>query len=208
MVAHLLNIDDGLARNVADGLRLDDMPPPAEAAVPTRHDLPESPALSIIRNEPRTLAGRKVGVLVTDGADVSVLEGLRAELEKEGAALEIVAPCIGGVDGSDGTRIAADHQIDGGPSVLFDAIALVTSDAGGEALSGKPQARDFVADAFAHLKFIGFVDAATPLLKKAGVFDGRDGAFMPLGSQEEIAAYVAACRDLRHWEREPRIVAM
>ncbi|MEQ8393563.1 catalase [Thalassobaculum sp.] len=208
MVSHLLNIDENLAKEVADGLRLDDMPSPADAALPTRRDLPESVALSIVRNGPRSFAGRKVGVLVTDGADSSVLEALRAELENEGASLEVVAAHIGGVDGSDGIRIVADHEIDGGPSLLFDAVALITSDQGAERLSRKPAARDFVADAYAHLKFIGFVAAAAPLLRNAGVLDGQDRAFMALNTVEEVGAFVAACRDLRFWEREPSIGSM
>ena len=39
MVSHLFNIDDGLARSVARGLRLQDLPKPADAAKPTRKDL-------------------------------------------------------------------------------------------------------------------------------------------------------------------------
>ena len=48
MVSHLLNIDEGLADKVIDGLRLEEMPKPADAARPTRTDLPASPALSIL----------------------------------------------------------------------------------------------------------------------------------------------------------------
>jgi catalase len=39
LVAHLLNVDEGLARSVADGLGLDELPEPASAARPTRMDL-------------------------------------------------------------------------------------------------------------------------------------------------------------------------
>lgn len=44
MVGHLLNIDGELASTVAKGLGLADMPEPAEAAMPTRDDLPASPS--------------------------------------------------------------------------------------------------------------------------------------------------------------------
>ncbi len=205
MVAHLLNIDDSLARNVADGLRLKDMPAAADAALPTRQDLKESPALSVILNGPGSFAGRKVGALVTDGADAAVLQALKAALEKAGAMLEIIAPRIGGVEASDGTWIDADHEIDGGPSVVFDAVALVVSDAGAALLTNKPPARDFIADAFAHLKFIGYVEAAKPLLQKAGVLDSLDKGFIALSGPADAAAFVATCGDLRLWEREPGI---
>jgi len=54
----------------------------------------------------------------------------------------------------------------GGPSVLYDAVALLFGEGAGEALMGKPEARDFVADAFAHCKIIGFSPEALPLLDK------------------------------------------
>ncbi|MDO9460999.1 MAG: catalase, partial [Alphaproteobacteria bacterium] len=64
MVSHLLNIDGGLAKKVADELRLQEMPNAAPAAKPTRQDLPKSDALSIHLNAPDTLKGRKLGVLL------------------------------------------------------------------------------------------------------------------------------------------------
>jgi catalase len=92
MVSHLLNIDPGLAKQVADGLGLKEMPKPADAAKPTRQDLKESPALSILLNGPKSFKGRKVGALVTDGVDINILESLKSALKSEGALLEIVAP--------------------------------------------------------------------------------------------------------------------
>jgi hypothetical protein len=61
--------------------------------------------------------------LVADGSDAALIAGLQAAAEQEGATVELVAPAIGGVETSDGKRIEADQQIDGGPSVLYDAVA-------------------------------------------------------------------------------------
>ncbi|RUZ82519.1 catalase, partial [Mesorhizobium sp. M7A.F.Ca.CA.001.14.1.1] len=127
MVSHLLNIDETLATTVADKLGIRDMPEPAEAAVPPRDDLPPSPALSIIQNGPDSFEGRKVGVMLSDGADVALFEELRSAIEAEGAVMEVVAPKVGGVEAADGTHIEARHMIDGGPSVLFDAVVLLLS---------------------------------------------------------------------------------
>ena len=44
--------------------------------------LPESPALSILANPPGTFEGRKLGILVSDGADAKILEALRAAAER------------------------------------------------------------------------------------------------------------------------------
>jgi catalase len=203
MVAHLRNVDEELAKKVADGLRLKQMPEPAEAARPTRMDLQPSSKLSIVENGPSAFKGRKLGVLVTDGVDAGLLKALEDALTEEGAMMEIVAPMIGGVEGSDGTWIEAKQKIDGGPSVLYDAVAILPSKDGGQLLAQEPTARDFAADAFAHMKFIAYVDAAMPLLQKAGLADSVDGGFMALNGPEDAAQFVATCRALRFWDREP-----
>ena len=64
-------------------------------------------------------------------------------------------------------------------------------------------ARDFVADAFAHCKFIGFVEAAAPLLDKAGI--ARDEAVIALASAKDAAGFVTRLGDLRLWAREPKV---
>ncbi len=88
--------------------------------------------------------------------------------------VELIAPNVGGFEASDGTWIEAHHMIDGGPSVLFDAVALLTSAAATADLVQEATARDFVADAFQHCKFIGYDASAMPLLEKAGIADALD----------------------------------
>ena len=198
-----MNIDAALARNVSRGLRLKDEPTPAAAARPTRQDLPASPALSILLHGPKSLAGRKIGALVTDGTDASLLEALRAQVEGQGALLKLVAPMVGGIEASDGSWVAADEKLDGGPSVLFDAVAILPSAAGAAMLASHPAARDFVADTYAHFKFIGFTEAAGPLLVKAGIAEAdRDEGFARLSKPSDVEAFLASCRELRFWQRE------
>ncbi|WP_018388362.1 catalase [Ancylobacter sp. FA202] len=202
MVAHLLNIDEALGATVADKLGIDKLPKPAEAAVPPRDDLPASPALSIVQNGPNSFKGRKVGVLVSNGCDGTLLTALQAALAAEGATMELVAPKVGGVETADGSKLPAHHMIDGGPSVLFDAVALLLSEEGAERLVGEAAARDFVADAFAHCKFIGFTAAALPLMAKAGVAPDEDEGLIALEDGASVDAFVASCRTLRLWARE------
>ena len=201
MVSHLLNIDTDLANQVAEGLGLKEMPKAADAAKPTRKDLKKSSALSILLNGPDGFTGRKVGVLVTDGVDIDLFQALQAAVEAEGAMLEIVAPRVGGVEASDGSWIEAAQKIDGGPSVLYDAVVLLPSEDGAKRLAKEPTARDFVADAFAHMKFIGYVEAAMPLFEKAGVNDSRDDGVILLEGPEGCAAFITTCRQLRFWAR-------
>ncbi len=119
MVAGLRNVDTELAETVAEGLGLRDLPDAAEPARAPRSDLPASPALSILAQGPGSFAGRKIGVLVTSGADAGLLAALRSAAADEKANLEIVAPTAGGTDASDGSTLEG-KQLDGAPSVLFE----------------------------------------------------------------------------------------
>jgi catalase len=78
--------------------------------------------------------------------------------------VEIVAPEVGGVKASGGSWSEGDEKPDGAPSVLYDAVAVLPSAKGGEALAKMPAAKDFVSDAFAHYKFIACAAEAQPLL--------------------------------------------
>jgi catalase len=208
LVSHLPHIDAGLADRVTKGLGIADKVKPATPAKKPRTDLKPSKALSIIQNGPESFAGRKVGVLVTDGTDRKVFEALKAEIEGEGAAVEVIAPAIGGIKASDGTQIEAKQKIGGGPSVLYDAVAVIPSEKGCQSLLKNAAARDFVADAFAHLKFIGYTDAAKPLFEKAGIASGdMDEGFISMDGEPGAQRFVRACRQLRHWAREEEVMS-
>jgi len=198
VMSNLMNVDEALAARVADGLGMDLPKASAPAAEP--FDMDESPALRIVGKYPDTLKGRLVGVLVTDGADGALVAGVRKSAEAQGAQVQLIAPKVGGVVLIDGTELKVDRQLAGSPSVLFDAVALVLSDAGCELLLGEGTAVDFVKDAFGHLKAIGHTAEAQPLLDKAGVVaDDRVVALAKDGK-----AFTAAAAG-RQWAREPSV---
>ncbi|HEY6881240.1 MAG TPA: catalase, partial [Polyangiales bacterium] len=199
-VSHLLNIDEKLAATVADGLGMA-LPPPAKAARPTI-ELPSSPALSIVRNGPTDFRGRKVGILLTDGADAAMFAALTAQLAEEGAVWEVVAPKIGGVVLDDGTAVAARQKIDGGPSVYYDAVAVLPSIQGATILAMDANAKDFVSDAFGHCKFIGFSANAAALFRQSRIPSKADGGFVLLDEPADAQKFVLKCRELRYWKRE------
>ena len=201
MVSHLRNIDEDLAKGVAKGLRLSPLPRAADAARPTRQDLKASPALSILLNQPETFSGRKIGALVSDGADAALLTALEKAAKKEGAKVAYVAASVGGVKLSDGSWLEADEKIDGGPSVVFDAVALVLSEKGARELAAMPPARDFVSDALAHKKFIGFTEEAVALLGLSGPDDAGAEGLVPLDKAGDAARFLTLCRHLRCWTR-------
>ncbi|TAV48285.1 catalase [Rhizobium leguminosarum] len=205
MVSHLMNIDETLASKVGHALGFKSMPKPADAAMPTRQDLEPSPALSIIERGPKRFEGRKLGILVSDGTDAAVFKALLAEITEQKATFEVIAPKIGGVTLSDGNWIEAHQMIDGGPSVLYDAVALLPSNEGTGDLLKEATARDFVADAFVHCKFIGYVETALPLMQKAGIADSLDEGVIALGAAKDVTAFIKALGKLRVWGREPSV---
>ncbi|MGO4485179.1 catalase [Rhizobium sp. 2TAF27] len=205
MVSHLMNIDETLASKVGHALGFKSMPKPADAAMPTRQDLEPSPPLSIIERGPKRFEGRKLGILVSDGTDGVIFNALLAQITEQKATFEVIAPKIGGVTLSDGKWIEAHQMIDGGPSVLYDAVALLPSAEGTGDLLKEATARDFVADAFVHCKFIGFVETALPLMQKAGIADSLDEGVIALESAKDVTAFIEALGKLRVWGREPSV---
>ncbi|MDR7147483.1 catalase C [Rhizobium sp. BE258] len=205
MVSHLLNIDETLATTVAQKLGFQSMPKPADAAMPTRQDLEASPALSIVERGPMRFEGRKLGIMIADGVDAKLLKALTKAVAAQKAVIELIAPKVGGVTADDGSSIEANHMIDGGPSVLFDAVVLLTSHQAIDDLVKEAAARDFVADAFQHCKYIGYDQSAMPLLEKAGISGQLDEGTIQLSDSKDIEAFVEELGKLRVWGREPSV---
>jgi catalase len=181
MIANLRNVDEDLAKRIADGLGIA-LPSKAKAAKEPV-DMAPSDALSIQKNMKVTLEGRAVGILIADGTDAGELKTLVDAVKKAKGKPVIVAPKVGGAKLSDGTKQKADGQLAGSPSQIFDAVAVVLSKDGCVALMKEAAAVQWVMDAFGHLKAIGASDATQPLLDKAGVvtddgITGIDGKFV------------------------------
>ncbi|MEK1889849.1 MAG: catalase [Phyllobacterium sp.] len=195
MVANLRNVDEDLAKRVANGLGME-LPKKAQAARDPI-DMDASPALSIHANMKPTLDGRSVGILIDDGTDASVLAALAKAVTKAGGKAVVVAPKVGGAKLSDGETMKADGQLLGTPSQLFDAVAVVLSAYAAGRLVNEGAAKQWVMDAFGHLKAIGFAPSSKPLLDAAGIKE--DAGVVPL----EKGFADAAAR--RYWDREPKL---
>ena len=203
MVGHLRHIDDGLAQEVADGLGLPELPEKVPFARKPITDLPESPALSIIKNGPDSFKGRKLGIYIAEGADASVVKALQDAAKAAGAMAEIVAPHVAGAKLSDGNFMEADEKIDGGPSVVYDAVAVVMSEKSAKRYNTDKPSIDFVNDAFAHAKFVAYVPSVQPLFESAGVWNWMDEGFVDVSSGKDAAkTFIEKCGSLRFWDRE------
>ncbi len=199
LVSRLVNIDAGLAATVAGGLGIavPEASEPARAPV----DLAASPALSILSNPPATFEGRKLGLLLTDGVDDALLAAVQSAAEDAGATVEVIAPKVAGVTTRGGKTVAAKQKIDGAPSVLYDAVAVLTDADGAAKLAAMHPARSFLADAFAHMKFIALSPEAADALWPKAVLAAPDGGVTVLEGAADAGAFLAACRDLRYWDR-------
>jgi catalase len=193
VVSRLRNIDEDLAKRVADGLAID-LPEKAKAArAPI--DMKPSDALSIQKQAKDTLKGRKVGILFAEGSDKAAIDGLKSEIEKAGGTAFLVAPKVGGIKVKGGT-LQADGQLAGSPSVLFDGVASILTPDAAEKLTREGAAIQWFMDAFAHCKTIAHSEGTKVLLDKADVEPDEGvvtiGDFMKTGVK-------------RHWAREPKV---
>jgi catalase len=204
VLGHLALVEEALANAVETAIGME-----GERAEITPYqapiDLEPSPALSLVGKAKPMLKGRKVGALVTDGADGDRLEALREALEGEGAELAIVAPKIGGIRLKSGNHLAADMALSGAPSVFFDAVAIFASAEGIKPLLRNSAAIDWVRDAFAHLKVIGHTAPAQLLFAKAGLADDLDEGVIEVNSRASVGQYIEAAKQQRVWDREARV---
>ena len=193
VLSRLRNIDEDLAKRVADGLAIE-LPEKAKAAKEP-FGMKPSAALSIQKQAKNILTGRKVGILFDEGSDKAAIEKLKAEIQKAGGVAFLVAPKVGGVKVKGG-ELKADGQLAGSPSVLFDAVASILMPAQAEKLAKNGAAVQWFMDAYGHCKTIAHCKGTRILLDKANV--ELDDGVVPFEDFMKIGA-------TRHWAREAKV---
>lgn len=202
MLGHLDVIEPELGSRVAAAMGMSGQSDSITPAVKPRDDLDPSPTLSIIAKAPETIKGRTIAALITDNSDADAVQKLRQALAKEGAQLKLVAPQVGKLKGN---GLLPDMQLDGAPSVLFDAVVCLPSKQGAEQLSGVAGAIDWLRDAFGHLKAIGFNEASKPMLEKAGIAADEKMGVVLLDGNRAQGSFIAAAKKHRIWTRDPLV---
>ena len=204
VLGHVKNVDAALCDRVEQALGMQgqayNIPPAVEPI-----DMAPSPALSLLAKAKSTLEGRKIGVLVSEGFELAILDQLLASAEAEGAAVELIGPHIGEVKSNSGVAITPHHAIAAAPSVLFDTVVIAVSETEIDTLKKQAAALNFIRDAYAHLKIIGCTAASIPLLEIAGI-DLDDGV-VEVDASEGTIAYIDAARQGRIWPRAAAIKA-
>jgi catalase len=202
MLGHLNNIEPALGQTVAEKLGMKGQAEKITPAVPVNTKIKPSPALSQYATAPLSIAGKKIGLLVTDGTDAKLVDALTKKAKAEKCVVEIVAPKVGGFTPSEGELRPADHFIEGAPSAIFDAVVLAPSSEGVEELLRMAAAIDWLRMAFAHLKIIGHTANAAPLFEAANVDTTADEGIVLIAGGK-VGDFIEAAKRHRIWDREP-----
>jgi len=190
MVANLANVDADLVGRVAAALGL--QAPPGHPV----DEVGSSAALSLVSEDTGPVKGRVVGVLVTEGADVTGVAVVRRALDAAGAALQVIAPTAGSVRGGGRSSITADATFFNADSVVYDALLVAD---GVAALD--PKATMMLQEAHRHHKTVGAWGSGVERLADAGI--DVDGAGVVTGGKAVKAYGDTLVRELgrhRHWD--------
>ncbi|MGI4819296.1 MAG: catalase [Janthinobacterium lividum] len=193
VLSRLRNIDEDMAKRIADGLAMD-LPEKAKAAKEPV-DMKPSDALSIQKQAKKTFEGRTIGILFAEGSDKESIDKLKADVEKAGGSVKLVAPKVGGLKVKGG-ELKAGEKLEGAPSVVFDAVASILMPDAAEKLTKNAAAIQWFADAFAHCKTIAHCKGTQVLLDKANV--EKDEGVVPIEDLINVGP-------VRHWARELKV---
>ncbi len=204
VVSLLRNVDETLAARVAEGLGME-LPRAQERALepPVKSEVGSSAALSLF-NFPGdgSIAGRRIALLVADGADAAALQVLYDALIDAGASPRYIGGKLGKVRAKRGASIEIEATLETMPSPMWDALVI---DASADPLAKVGPAVEFVKEQFRHCKSILVAGAAPALLAAAGIEAPDDPGFIdaPEGAAEAaVDRFIAAVGRHRHYERE------
>jgi catalase len=207
MVSGLMNVSIDLARAVADGLGMTELPEamPKVLQKKVKAEVTESTPLSL-RARPGSVGiqTRRVAILVADGVDGDQAQALAGRLRKEGAVPVFVAPRLGAVKPGKGKPFQSDASLEVAPSVTFDAMAICAG--AGAALAADGRVLEFVKDQYRHCKAMLFAGDASAVVDAAGIPrqlpSGAPDAGLIVGDGDGVATFIAAIEAHRHFERE------
>ncbi len=209
MVAGLMNVDMRLAKEVADGLGITDMPEPLPKVLQkkVKPEVTQSKSLSLLaRRGDGSIRGRRVAVIIADGVIDGELSTIAERLASEGAVPVMIGAKLGRVKTDRGKLIEIGASLEVAPSVVFDALMLPDGEAAAASLAGDGRVLEFIKDTFRHCKPILALGASSQVLEAAGVpvtlRSGKPDPGLLIGDAGMADAFVKAIAAHRHYERE------
>ncbi len=148
----------------------------------------------------KSLHGKRVAILATDGFEQSELESPAAALREAGAKVDLVSLKSGSIRPWDGEKlgqgIAVDLVVEEADPATFDALVLPGGVINPDRLRMNPDAVAFVRGFFAAGKPVGAICHGPWMLVEADVVDGR-----------KVTSYASIRRDMinagANWVDEP-----
>jgi catalase len=195
MLIVLANVDADLCAAVAAGLGL-----PAPKGKPA--DAVPSPALSQVIVTPGPIAGRVIGVVAADGADLAGITKLRRAVEAQGAVLRLLAPSGGTIKKARSTQ-TVERTFLTTRSIEYDALVVA---------AGNPALKDIkltvlLGELFRHCKVIGAWGDGAEVLTAAGIDTSAPGILLAdvIGKPYTTELFAAVGLH-RVWERAETIM--
>jgi catalase len=219
MLGILSLIDKGLAGEVAYALGLHVPTPetpinksiPADASVEDYESvqfeatLKKSEALSMANTVKDSIQTRKVAILAADGVDEKALFAVKAAIEAEGGAVNVIAPRLGFITSINDEKIQADESFLTAASVLFDAVYVPGGTNSVATVEAEADAVHFLNEAFKHCKPIA-ADAGAMQVLEATYFSKKiendEGVIVGEDPTQLASEFIEAIKQHRFWERE------
>ena len=219
VVAQLRNVDEGLARAVAEGLGMDELPEPLPLLVkpPAKPEVAVSEALSLMSRPGKVgIATRRIALLVADGVNGAEVSRVQEELMAHGAVPRVIGVKLGAAGTTDDADLEIEVSMETAPSVLWDALIVFGTTDKSHPLAQSGHAKEFLKDQYRHCKPILLLGSAASLLAEAGIpqqlpSKKADPGLLvvpTLKGPRDLDAFVAAVAKHRHFEREtdpPRV---
>ncbi|MDR3503818.1 MAG: hypothetical protein P4L79_14665 [Legionella sp.] len=185
------------SNDVAKEFGIKNLPLDYDVAKSIRNDLKPTKAVSPFAQTVKNFSGRRVGILIEDGASALIFKHLLAEIENEKASYTLIGCQAGEITLNNHETVSLHTQIEGTPSALFDCIAIFLNDS--ELLH--PKLYEFIWDAYFHCKYIGYAPSFAAGFKRMFHIIKPDAGFIELNRQETVTQFILMCRDLRFWQR-------
>jgi catalase len=206
-------IDGPINRSVpADGNPKDFQPTKNAGVSGFNRTIETSAALSMDATVKDTVKTRKVAILAANGFDDAALATVKKALTSAGAMVKVVAPTLGAIVGSGGSKLQPDFSLLTTASVLFDAVYVAGGRKSADTLAGDADAVRFVNEAYKHCKAIAATGAGRDMVRQsaaATALETGDDAALVAGSDQQASqvakAFIAAVAQHRNWDRETHL---
>lgn len=203
VVNQLTYIDHNLAKSVADNLGIKLSKEQLAQLLPEHvYGLKKDSSLSMYDGHEQVLKSRQVALLVADGVCGDSVSNITNLLHKLGIHTKIFAPHLGKIATLQGTEIDADGTIEGNPSVLVDAVIVPTGEESIQKLIKNGNAKNYLLQAFKHLKVIGLQGRAIELYESLPLPKPDKGVVTDSDTKKLVQGFSQAMKEHRIWSRE------